>query len=161
MPWAAQDVVHAHAASNAAHHRRGVVRAALGSNTVNPAERYPLRQPSHRSTRVGRGIGSGHGKTCGRGHKGQLSRSGGFNKVAFEGGQTPLHRRLPKRGFARRDRLGHGVRMCQLQCVAQHNGRINAPTLRMHSLLGSCGWGLKAYGTRSATLTVHARLAAP
>ena len=49
--------------------------------------------------RVGRGIGSGLGKTCGRGHKGQKSRAGGFHKVGFEGGQMPLHRRLPKRGF--------------------------------------------------------------
>jgi len=49
--------------------------------------------------RVGRGIGSGAGKTCGRGHKGQKSRAGGFHKVGFEGGQMPLHRRLPKRGF--------------------------------------------------------------
>jgi large subunit ribosomal protein L15 len=49
--------------------------------------------------RVGRGIGSGTGKTCGRGHKGQKSRAGGFHKIGFEGGQMPLHRRLPKRGF--------------------------------------------------------------
>ena len=49
--------------------------------------------------RVGRGIGSGLGKTCGRGHKGQKSRAGGFHKVGFEGGQMPLYRRLPKRGF--------------------------------------------------------------
>ena len=49
--------------------------------------------------RVGRGIGSGLGKTAGRGHKGQKARSGGFHKVGFEGGQMPLHRRLPKRGF--------------------------------------------------------------
>lgn len=49
--------------------------------------------------RVGRGIGCGNGKTCGRGHKGQKARSGGFHKVGFEGGQMPLQRRLPKRGF--------------------------------------------------------------
>ena len=49
--------------------------------------------------RVGRGIGSGSGKTCGRGHKGQKSRSGGYHKVGFEGGQTPIQRRLPKFGF--------------------------------------------------------------
>lgn len=49
--------------------------------------------------RVGRGIGSGLGKTAGRGHKGQKSRAGGFHKVGFEGGQMPMHRRLPKRGF--------------------------------------------------------------
>lgn len=52
--------------------------------------------------RVGRGIGSGFGKTSGRGHKGQHSRSGGYNKVGFEGGQMPLARRLPKRGFTSR-----------------------------------------------------------
>ncbi|MEK7990215.1 MAG: 50S ribosomal protein L15 [Thiotrichaceae bacterium] len=55
--------------------------------------------------RVGRGIGSGWGKTCGRGHKGQKSRSGGFHKVGFEGGQMPLQRRLPKVGFASRKAL--------------------------------------------------------
>jgi len=53
----------------------------------------------HAKKRVGRGIGSGLGKTCGRGHKGQKSRAGGFHKVGFEGGQMPLQRRLPKRGF--------------------------------------------------------------
>lgn len=53
----------------------------------------------HTKKRVGRGIGSGLGKTAGRGHKGQHSRSGGYKKVGFEGGQMPLHRRLPKRGF--------------------------------------------------------------
>ena len=53
----------------------------------------------HAKRRVGRGIGSGLGKTAGRGHKGQKSRSGGFHKVGFEGGQMPLQRRLPKRGF--------------------------------------------------------------
>ena len=54
--------------------------------------------------RVGRGIGSGLGKTAGRGHKGQKSRAGGFHKVGFEGGQMPLQRRLPKRGFVSRSR---------------------------------------------------------
>jgi len=59
----------------------------------------PAKGAKHSSKRVGRGIGSGLGKTAGRGHKGQKSRSGGFHKVGFEGGQMPLHRRLPKRGF--------------------------------------------------------------
>lgn len=63
-------------------------------NAIKPAE-----GAKHSSRRVGRGIGSGLGKTCGRGHKGQKSRSGGFHKVGFEGGQMPLQRRLPKRGF--------------------------------------------------------------
>ncbi|MCL2344486.1 MAG: 50S ribosomal protein L15 [Desulfobulbus sp.] len=63
-------------------------------NTIKPAE-----GSKKAARRVGRGIGSGLGKTCGRGHKGQKSRSGGFHKVGFEGGQMPLQRRLPKRGF--------------------------------------------------------------
>ena len=63
-------------------------------NTIQPAA-----GAKHSKRRVGRGIGSGLGKTCGRGHKGQSSRSGGFHKVGFEGGQMPLQRRLPKRGF--------------------------------------------------------------
>jgi len=59
----------------------------------------PAKGSTHYKKRVGRGIGSGLGKTCGRGHKGQKSRAGGFHKVGFEGGQMPLYRRLPKRGF--------------------------------------------------------------
>jgi large subunit ribosomal protein L15 len=68
-------------------------------NTMKPAA------GSHKAKRrVGRGIGSGLGKTAGRGHKGQKSRSGGYHKVGFEGGQMPLQRRLPKRGFVSRSR---------------------------------------------------------
>lgn len=63
-------------------------------NTLKPVE-----GSKQQGKRVGRGIGSGLGKTCGRGHKGQKSRSGGFHKVGFEGGQMPLQRRLPKVGF--------------------------------------------------------------
>ncbi len=59
----------------------------------------PAAGAKHAKRRVGRGIGSGLGKTAGRGHKGQKSRSGGYHKVGFEGGQMPMHRRLPKRGF--------------------------------------------------------------
>jgi len=62
-------------------------------------ELKPADGAKHPKKRVGRGIGSGLGKTAGRGHKGQKSRSGGFHKVGFEGGQMPLQRRLPKRGF--------------------------------------------------------------
>mgnify|MGYP001557443592 FL=1 len=63
-------------------------------NGIKPAE-----GAKHARRRVGRGIGSGLGKTAGRGHKGQKSRAGGYHKVGFEGGQMPLQRRLPKRGF--------------------------------------------------------------
>jgi large subunit ribosomal protein L15 len=59
----------------------------------------PAAGAKHSKTRVGRGIGSGFGKTAGRGHKGQKARAGGYHKVGFEGGQMPLQRRLPKRGF--------------------------------------------------------------
>ena len=63
-------------------------------NTIKPA-----KGSKHSTKRVGRGTGCGLGKTAGRGHKGQKARAGGFHKVGFEGGQMPLHRRLPKRGF--------------------------------------------------------------
>jgi large subunit ribosomal protein L15 len=63
-------------------------------NSIKPAD-----GAKHYKRRVGRGIGSGIGKTAGRGHKGQKSRAGGYHKVGFEGGQMPMHRRLPKRGF--------------------------------------------------------------
>jgi len=70
--------------------------------------------------RVGRGIGSGLGKTCGRGHKGQRSRSGGYHKVGFEGGQMPLQRRLPKVGFAS-PKVGKTAQVClhELERVGQ------------------------------------------
>lgn len=82
-------------------------------NNLRPAE------GSKKSTkRVGRGIGSGWGKTCARGHKGQKSRSGGFHKVGFEGGQMPLQRRLPKVGFNSRKALTRAeVRLHELERV--------------------------------------------
>ena len=80
-------------------------------NTIKPAA-----GATHSKRRVGRGIGSGLGKTAGRGHKGQKSRAGGFHKTGFEGGQMPLQRRLPKRGF---HSLTHGrnaeVRLSDLE----------------------------------------------
>lgn len=79
-------------------------------NTLKPAE-----GSKSDAKRVGRGQGSGWGKTCGRGHKGQKSRSGGFHKVGFEGGQMPLQRRLPKVGFASRLARGYAeVRLNEL-----------------------------------------------
>lgn len=82
-------------------------------NTLKPAEGAKRAR-----RRVGRGIGSGFGKTAGRGHKGQKSRSGGFHKVGFEGGQMPLQRRLPKRGFTPMGRHLHAeVRLSDLQAL--------------------------------------------
>jgi len=72
--------------------------------------------------RVGRGIGSGLGKTCGRGHKGQSSRAGGFHKVGFEGGQMPLHRRLPKIGFT--SRIGRKTAEIRLSEIAKVVGDV-------------------------------------
>jgi len=83
---------------------------AMQLNTLQPAA-----GSKKNAKRVGRGIGSGTGKTCGRGHKGQKSRSGGFTKVGFEGGQMPLQRRLPKVGFASRSaKLSAEVRLYEL-----------------------------------------------
>ena len=80
-------------------------------NSIKPGE-----GSKKAAKRVGRGIGSGLGKTCGRGHKGQKSRSGGFHKVGFEGGQMPLQRRLPKRGFKSMTRSrNYEVRLNELQ----------------------------------------------
>jgi len=82
-------------------------------NQLKPAE-----GSKHNKHRVGRGIGCGWGKTCGRGHKGQKSRSGGFHKVGFEGGQMPLQRRLPKRGFVSLTRCDTAqVRLADLQSL--------------------------------------------
>ena len=82
-------------------------------NTLSPAEGSKKNRK-----RVGRGMGSGVGKTAGRGHKGQKSRSGGYHKVGFEGGQMPLQRRLPKRGFASRtSRYNDELRLYQVQVM--------------------------------------------
>ncbi len=82
-------------------------------NTIKPAE-----GSKQDAKRVGRGIGSGLGKTCGRGHKGQKSRSGGFTKIGFEGGQMPLQRRLPKIGFrSRKARVADEIRLSELHLV--------------------------------------------
>ena len=83
-------------------------------NKIKPAD-----GSTHVKRRVGRGIGCGLGKTCGRGHKGQKSRSGGFHKVGFEGGQMPLQRRLPKRGFISLTRYDSAqVRLSDLEKMA-------------------------------------------
>ena len=79
-------------------------------NNIKPAEGH-----KHRARRVGRGIGSGLGKTCGRGHKGQKSRSGGSVRPGFEGGQMPLQKRLPKYGFTSRiGRVSDQIRVGEL-----------------------------------------------
>ncbi|MGB5397259.1 MAG: 50S ribosomal protein L15 [Gammaproteobacteria bacterium] len=90
---------------------------------------HPAEGASKDRKRVGRGIGSGTGKTCGRGHKGQKARSGGFHKVGFEGGQMPLQRRLPKVGFnSRSAKTSAEVRLHEL-------ANINADVIDIAALI--------------------------
>lgn len=93
----------------------------------------PAPAPRNRK-RVGRGIGCGHGKTCGRGHKGQRARSGGRRDAGFEGGQMPLHRRVPKRGFSSRlARVTAHIRLSDLQSLTAET--ITPEVLRENGLL--------------------------
>ena len=99
-------------------------------NTIKPAS-----GAKHAKRRVGRGIGSGLGKTAGRGHKGQKSRAGGFHKVGFEGGQMPLQRRLPKRGFKSLTlKYNAEVTLADLQMLAADE--VDVPTLKQAGLVG-------------------------
>jgi large subunit ribosomal protein L15 len=97
-----------------------------------------LKPPSgatHASKRVGRGQGSGHGKTAGRGHKGAKSRSGFKRKRGFEGGQMPLHRRLPKRGFTNIFRVSYAViNLDQLEKLFETNTEVTPDLLHAHGL---------------------------
>ena len=94
-------------------------------------ELHPAEGSKKDRKRVGRGIGCGTGKTCGRGHKGQKSRSGGFSKVGFEGGQMPLQRRLPKVGFnSRSAKLSAEVRLNEL-------ANIDAETIDILTLIAA------------------------
>ena len=120
-------------------------------NTIQPSA-----GSSHAKRRVGRGIGSGLGKTCGRGHKGQKSRAGGFHKVGFEGGQMPLQRRLPKRGFKPISSLK--VAVITLSDLNKVSGKeIDILALKQNSLLNSGVNSVKvvATGSIAKALTVH------
>ncbi len=98
-------------------------------NNIKPGE--GAKRPRRR---VGRGIGSGLGKTAGRGHKGQKSRSGGFHKVGFEGGQMPLQRRLPKRGFVSMTKADAAqVRLADLMRL--EGGQVDLLTLKQAGLI--------------------------
>jgi large subunit ribosomal protein L15 len=101
----------------------------MNVNTLKPA----VGEKTSRK-RVGRGIGSGMGKTAGRGHKGQKSRSGGFAKIGFEGGQMPLQRRLPKVGFSSRvSRITSQVTLSQLDKLTETD--INIDVLKKNNLV--------------------------
>lgn len=94
--------------------------------------------------RVGRGIGSGLGKTAGRGHKGQKSRAGGFHKVGFEGGQMPMHRRLPKRGFVSLSKADTArVRLYELAAVGVDE--IDLLVLKQAGVIGAGAKSARVY----------------
>jgi large subunit ribosomal protein L15 len=106
--------------------------------------------------RVGRGIGSGLGKTCGRGHKGQKSRAGGFHKIGFEGGQMPLQRRLPKVGFtSRKSRVTEQVRLNELSLV--EGGNVDLASLKAAGVIkqGTLYAKIMASGEIKTAVTVH------
>lgn len=113
----------------------------------------PSPGSTHAKRRVGRGIGSGLGKTAGRGHKGQKSRSGGFHKVGFEGGQMPLYRRLPKRGFVSLTRRHVGeITLADLQRLEQ--SEIDLVVLKQNGLANEQIKSVKVIKTGELTRAV-------
>ena len=106
----------------------------------------PAAGAKHAKRRVGRGIGSGLGKTAGRGHKGQKSRSGGYHKVGFEGGQMPLQRRLPKRGFKSQSlKYNAEITLTSLERLALPE--VDVLTLKQAGLVGQMAKVVKVINT--------------
>lgn len=123
-------------------------------------ELAPPEGARHHLKRVGRGIGSGHGKTAGRGHKGQKARSGGAKGAMFEGGQMPLVRRVPKRGFTNRFREDFAeVKLADLNRF-EEGAQVSPEDLRKSGIIKRAGDRVKILGngeiTRSLTVRAHA-----
>jgi large subunit ribosomal protein L15 len=117
-------------------------------NTLKPAEGSKKAR-----RRLGRGIGSGLGKTAGRGHKGQKSRAGGYHKVGFEGGQMPLQRRLPKRGFkSTTAKYNAEVTLAALQRLGA--AEVDMLTLKQAKLIGEMTKNVKVIKSGELTLKV-------
>ena len=117
-------------------------------NTISPADGSKKAR-----RRVGRGIGSGLGKTAGRGHKGQKSRSGGYHKVGFEGGQMPLQRRLPKRGFKSTTlKYNAEVTLAALQQLGATD--VDLLTLKASGLVGQIAKVVKVIKTGELSMAV-------
>jgi len=117
-------------------------------NGIKPAD-----GAKHYKRRVGRGIGSGLGKTAGRGHKGQKSRAGGYHKVGFEGGQMPMQRRLPKRGFkSQLLKFNAEVTLTALQRLGA--AEVNLVTLKQAGLVGEMAKVVKIIKTGELTMAV-------
>jgi large subunit ribosomal protein L15 len=117
-------------------------------NTISPADGSKKAR-----RRVGRGIGSGLGKTAGRGHKGQKSRSGGYHKVGFEGGQMPLQRRLPKRGFKSRSlKYNAEITLTNLEILGA--AEVDMLALKQAGLVGQIAKVVKVINTGALTKSV-------
>jgi len=117
-------------------------------NGIKPAD-----GAKHYKRRVGRGIGSGLGKTAGRGHKGQKSRAGGFHKVGFEGGQMPLQRRLPKRGFKSQS-LKYNAEVTLTALEALGLAEVDLLALKQAGLVGQIAKVVKVIKTGELTKAV-------
>ena len=113
----------------------------------------PAAGAKHAKRRVGRGIGSGLGKTAGRGHKGQKSRAGGYHKVGFEGGQMPMHRRLPKRGF-KSAQLQFNAEVTLSALDALGLAEVDLLTLKQEQLIGQLAKVAKVVKTGAITKAV-------
>lgn len=113
-------------------------------NTLHPAPGSKTK-----SKRLGRGIGSGKGKTCGRGHKGQRARAGGYHKVGFEGGQMPLQRRIPKSGFRSRQAL------TRAEIYTSDLEKLGLDTVDLATLIES---GLVRFDTKDVKIIVSGKL---
>lgn len=117
-------------------------------NSIKPAD-----GAKHYKRRVGRGIGSGLGKTAGRGHKGQKSRAGGYHKVGFEGGQMPMHRRLPKRGFkSHLLQFNAEITLSALEALGLPD--VDLLTLKQEKLVGQLAKVVKVINTGAITKAV-------
>ena len=117
-------------------------------NSIKPAD-----GAKHYKRRVGRGIGSGIGKTAGRGHKGQKSRAGGYHKVGFEGGQMPMHRRLPKRGFkSHLLQFNDEITLTTLEVLGM--AEVDLLTLKQEKLVGQMAKVVKVVNTGALTKSV-------
>ena len=113
----------------------------------------PAAGAKHAKRRVGRGIGSGLGKTAGRGHKGQKSRSGGYHKVGFEGGQMPLQRRLPKRGFkSHLLKFNAEITLSDLEALGQ--AEVDVAAMKVAGLIGELAKVVKVIKTGELTKAV-------
>jgi large subunit ribosomal protein L15 len=124
----------------------------LAINTLAPA-----RGASHKKKRVGRGIGSGHSKTATRGYKGQLSRSGTSVRPGFEGGQMPLHRRLPKRGFTNVFRKEYAIVNLERLASFEPGTRVDPDFLVAKGIVKNLRDGVKILGDGELKGALHVR----